>query len=88
MSIIGWIILGLIAGWIASKIVDHKGSGIVLDIVLGVVGALVGGWIYSLFAGHGISGFNIISLVVAIGGAIVVLLVYNWVMHQVHGHHA
>ena len=70
MSIIGWIILGLIAGFIASKIVNSEGSGIVLDIVLGIIGAIVGGWLLSLFGEAGITGFNLYSMVVAIIGEI------------------
>jgi len=77
MSIIGWIVLGLIAGFIASKIVNSQGSGIVLDIVLGVIGAFVGGWLLHLFGEAGITGFNLYSMVVAIIGAIVVLVVYH-----------
>jgi uncharacterized membrane protein YeaQ/YmgE (transglycosylase-associated protein family) len=77
MSIIGWIVLGLIAGFIASKIVNSQGSGIVLDIVLGVIGAFVGGWLLHMFGEAGITGFNLYSMVVAIIGAIVVLVVYH-----------
>jgi uncharacterized membrane protein YeaQ/YmgE (transglycosylase-associated protein family) len=77
MSIIGWIILGLIAGWIASKIVNHHGEGVILDIILGVVGAIVGGWIMAAVGGEGVNGFNLYSMLVAIGGAIVVLVVYH-----------
>lgn len=77
MSIIGWIILGLIAGFIAGKIVNSEGSGIVLDIVLGIIGAIVGGWLLSLFGEAGITGFNLYSMVVAIIGAVVVLVVYH-----------
>jgi uncharacterized membrane protein YeaQ/YmgE (transglycosylase-associated protein family) len=77
MSIIAWIILGLIAGFIASKIVNHQGEGIFLDIVLGIVGAIVGGWIMAAVGGQGVTGFNLYSMLVAIGGAIVVLVVYH-----------
>jgi uncharacterized membrane protein YeaQ/YmgE (transglycosylase-associated protein family) len=78
MSIIGWIILGLIAGWIASKIVGGQGQGIFLDIALGIVGALVGGFLYSaLLGGPGVTGLNIGSIIVAIIGAIIVLWVYH-----------
>jgi uncharacterized membrane protein YeaQ/YmgE (transglycosylase-associated protein family) len=77
MSIIGWIILGLIAGFIASKIVNSEGSGIVLDIVLGIIGAIVGGWLLHLFGEAGITGFNLYSMFVAIVGAVVVLVVYH-----------
>jgi uncharacterized membrane protein YeaQ/YmgE (transglycosylase-associated protein family) len=77
MSIIGWIILGLIAGFIASKIVNRTGSGLIVDVVLGIVGALVGGFIFHLFGGAGVTGLNIYSLVVATVGAVVVLVVYH-----------
>ena len=58
MSIIGWIILGLIAGFIASKLVNRQGEGIILDIVLGIVGAIVGGWLFSFFGAAGVTGFQ------------------------------
>jgi uncharacterized membrane protein YeaQ/YmgE (transglycosylase-associated protein family) len=77
MSIIGWIVLGLIAGFIASKIVNAQGQGIILDIVLGIVGAIVGGFLFSLVGVAGITGFNIWSMLVAILGAVVVLLLYH-----------
>jgi len=77
MSIIGWILLGLIAGFIASKIVNRGGEGMVLDIVLGIVGAIVGGFLFSLVGSTGITGFNIWSLIVAILGSVVVLWVYH-----------
>ena len=77
MSIIGWIILGLIAGFIASKLVNHHGEGFFLDIVLGIVGAIVGGWIMAAFGGQGVTGFNGYSMLVAIGGAVVILVVYH-----------
>jgi uncharacterized membrane protein YeaQ/YmgE (transglycosylase-associated protein family) len=77
MSIIGWIIFGLIAGFIASKIVNKQGQGFVVDTILGVVGAVVGGYIMSFFGGTGVNGFNIPSMIVAILGAIVVLFIYH-----------
>jgi len=79
MSWFGWIILGLIAGFIASKIVNAQGSGIVLDIVLGVIGAFVGGFIFSLIGAHGVTGFNIYSMLVAVFGAVVVLYLYHMI---------
>lgn len=79
MSIIGWIILGLIAGFIASKIVDKTGQGFFMDLVLGIVGAIVGGFIFSALGIGGITGFNLYSMVVAVIGAIVVLAIYHWV---------
>jgi uncharacterized membrane protein YeaQ/YmgE (transglycosylase-associated protein family) len=77
MSILGWIILGLIAGFIASKIVNRQGEGLVMDIVLGIVGAIVGGWLFAMFGAQGVSGFNIYSMFVAVIGAIVVLFLYH-----------
>ena len=81
MSIIGWILLGLIAGFIGSKIVNSEGQGLWLNIVLGIVGAVVGGFLFSIFGATGITGFNIYSLIVAIIGSVVVL----WLYHQLAG---
>jgi len=77
MSIIGWIVFGLIAGFIASKIVNKTGEGIILDIVLGVVGAMVGGFIFEQFGAAGITGFNIYSMFVAVAGAVLVLVIFH-----------
>jgi uncharacterized membrane protein YeaQ/YmgE (transglycosylase-associated protein family) len=83
MSIIGWIVLGLIAGFIASKIVNRQGSGILLDIVLGVIGAFAGGWLFE-FVGHaGVTGFNLHSMFVAIVGAVVVLVVAHFIRRAI-----
>jgi len=70
-------VLGLIAGFIGSKLVNKTGEGLVLDIVLGIVGAVIGGWLFSLFGMHGVTGLNIYSLIVAIVGAVVFLVVYD-----------
>src|SRR5215216_1950818 len=77
MSIIGWIVLGLIAGFIASKVVDKEGQGLLLDIVLGIVGAVVVGVLFHQLGAAGVTGFNIYSMFVAVAGAIVVLLLYH-----------
>lgn len=77
MSIIGWIILGLIAGWIASKIVDNKGNGLLINMVLGIVGSLIGGWIFSALGASPVTGFNLWSLFVSVVGAVVVLVIYH-----------
>jgi uncharacterized membrane protein YeaQ/YmgE (transglycosylase-associated protein family) len=77
MSIVGWILLGLIAGWIASKIVNKTGQGFLLDIVLGIVGAIVGGYLFALVGAEGVTGFNVYSMVVAIIGAVIVLIGYH-----------
>jgi uncharacterized membrane protein YeaQ/YmgE (transglycosylase-associated protein family) len=77
MSFLAWIVLGLIAGFIASKLVNHRGEGIVLDILLGVVGAFAGGWLFHIFGAHGVSGLNVYSLFVAVIGSVVLLVVYH-----------
>jgi len=77
MSIIAWIVLGLIAGFVGSKLVNKQGEGFFLDIALGIVGAVIGGWLFSLFGMHGVTGLNLYSLIVAIIGAVVFLLVYH-----------
>jgi uncharacterized membrane protein YeaQ/YmgE (transglycosylase-associated protein family) len=77
MSILSWILLGLIAGFIGSKIVNSTGQGLFLDIALGIVGAVVGGFLFSVFGAEGVTGFNIYSLIVAIIGSVVVLWVYH-----------
>jgi uncharacterized membrane protein YeaQ/YmgE (transglycosylase-associated protein family) len=77
MSIIAWIVLGLIAGFIGSKLVNKTGEGFFLDIALGIVGAVIGGWLFNLFGMHGVIGLNVYSLVVAVIGAVVFLVVYH-----------
>ena len=81
MGIISWIILGLIAGFIGSKIVNKTGAGMLTDIILGIIGAVVGGFLFSFFGATGVTGLNIWSLIVAVIGSIVVL----WFYHQVTG---
>jgi uncharacterized membrane protein YeaQ/YmgE (transglycosylase-associated protein family) len=77
MSIVAWIVLGLIAGFIGSKLVNKTGEGFFLDIALGIVGAVVGGWLFHLFGMAGVTGLNIYSLIVAVVGAVVFLVVYH-----------
>jgi uncharacterized membrane protein YeaQ/YmgE (transglycosylase-associated protein family) len=77
MSIFAWIILGLIAGFIGSKIVNKRGEGLVLDLILGIVGAIAGGWLFNTFGASGVTGLNLYSLMVAVVGAVVVLVVYH-----------
>ena len=79
MSFLAWIVLGLIAGFIGSKIVNKTGEGLILDIVLGIVGALVGGWLFTKLGYAGVTGLNIYSMVVAVIGAVIVLLLYHMV---------
>jgi uncharacterized membrane protein YeaQ/YmgE (transglycosylase-associated protein family) len=82
MGMLSWIVLGLIAGFIASKIVNKSGEGLILDIALGVVGAFVGGWIFSYLGYGGVSGVNLYSIVVAIIGAVILLLLYHFLVRQ------
>lgn len=82
MSFVVWIILGLVAGFVASKIVNKRGGGLILDIVLGIVGALVGGYLFSAFGASGVTGLNVYSFVVAVVGAIVVLVVYHAIFRR------
>jgi uncharacterized membrane protein YeaQ/YmgE (transglycosylase-associated protein family) len=77
MSFIAWIVLGLIAGFIASKIVNKSGEGIFLDIILGVVGAVVGGYLFQTFGMAGVTGVNIYSILVAVVGAVIFLVIYH-----------
>ena len=80
MSVVGWIVLGLISGFIASKAVSGRGSGCRTDIVLGLVGAVVGGWLFSYLGHHDPMRFNLTSMVIAIIGAVIVLLVWHAIM--------
>ena len=86
MSIVAWIVLGLIAGFIASKIVNKSGDGVVVDIVLGIIGAVVGGFIFNLAGASGVDGVNVWSMVVAVIGAVVVLLIKHKMLGQSHAH--
>ena len=81
MSIIAWLVLGLIAGFIASKLYAGSGQGAILDIVLGIVGAFVGGFLFSMFGAAPVTGFNLYSMIVADIGAVVVL----WIYHAIAG---
>ena len=77
MSILTWIVLGLVAGFIGSKLVNKTGEGVILDIFLGIVGAVVGGFLFSLFGASGVTGLNIYSLFVAVLGAVLLLVAYH-----------
>ena len=77
MSFLAWIVLGLVAGFIASKLVNKTGEGAVVDIILGIVGAVVGGWLFNQFGASGVTGLNLYSLLVSVVGAAVVLFVYH-----------
>jgi len=82
MSFIAWIVLGLIAGFVASKIVNKSGEGLLLDIVLGIVGAVIGGYLFQTFGMAGVTGVNIYSILVAVVGAIVFLVIYHAIFRR------
>jgi uncharacterized membrane protein YeaQ/YmgE (transglycosylase-associated protein family) len=82
MSFLAWIVLGLIAGFIGSKIVNRRGEGVLLDVLLGVCGAFAGGWLFHIFGAPGVSGLNIYSLFVAVIGSVVLLLLYHAVIRR------
>jgi uncharacterized membrane protein YeaQ/YmgE (transglycosylase-associated protein family) len=77
MSILAWVVLGLIAGFIGSKLVNKSGEGVLLDIILGIVGAVIGGWVFNFFGAAGVTGLNLYSLLVAVIGSILFLVVYH-----------
>ncbi|HRN90502.1 MAG TPA: GlsB/YeaQ/YmgE family stress response membrane protein [Candidatus Saccharibacteria bacterium] len=80
MGIIGWILLGGIAGWIASMIAGtNKGQGILGNIIVGIIGGLVGGFILNLFGVDGVTGFNLWSLLVALLGAVIALWIWKMI---------
>jgi uncharacterized membrane protein YeaQ/YmgE (transglycosylase-associated protein family) len=77
MSILAWIVLGLVAGFLGSKLVNKTGEGVFLDIILGIVGAVVGGYVFSMFGARGVTGLNIYSLLVAVVGSVLILVIYH-----------
>jgi len=78
--------LGLIAGYIASMLVNNRGEGLPFDILLGIVGAVIGGWIFNAAGATGVTGFNVWSLLVAVVGAVVLLVVWHAIRRS--GRHA
>ena len=77
MSLIAWLVVGLVAGWIGSMIVNRRGEGLIMDLVLGIVGAFVGGWLFHMFGHSGVNGINLYSIFVAAVGAAIVLVLYH-----------
>jgi uncharacterized membrane protein YeaQ/YmgE (transglycosylase-associated protein family) len=85
MGIFSWIVLGAIAGWLGSMLVNKQGEGLFLDIVLGIVGALVGGWVFAAVGSTGVTGFNLWSLLVSVLGSVLVLFLYHTLSGHQHG---
>jgi uncharacterized membrane protein YeaQ/YmgE (transglycosylase-associated protein family) len=77
MGFLSWIVLGAIAGWLGSLLVNRTGEGLLRDIILGIVGGIVGGWLFSMMGSTGVTGFNLWSLFVAVVGAVVILVLYH-----------
>jgi uncharacterized membrane protein YeaQ/YmgE (transglycosylase-associated protein family) len=82
MSFLAWIVLGLVAGFIGSKLVNKTGEGLVRDVLLGVVGAIIGGFLFNLFGASGVTGLNLYSVLVAVVGAVVFLIVYHTIFRR------
>lgn len=82
MSFLTWIVLGLVAGFIGSKLVNKRGEGLIRDILLGVVGAIAGGYLFNLFGASGVTGLNLYSVLVAVVGAVVFLVVYHAIFRR------
>jgi uncharacterized membrane protein YeaQ/YmgE (transglycosylase-associated protein family) len=77
MSLLAWLVVGVIAGFIGSLLVNRRGEGLLMDLVLGVVGAFVGGFLFNFFGAAGVSGINLYSIGVAVVGAVVLLAAYH-----------
>jgi uncharacterized membrane protein YeaQ/YmgE (transglycosylase-associated protein family) len=85
MSLFAWLLLGLLSGFIASHLVNHRGEGMVLDILLGIVGAVLGGWLFHQFGEAGVTQLNLYSVMVAVLGAVVLLIAYHAIRRGVIG---
>lgn len=89
MSILAWIIVGLIAGFLARAVLpgDEPGPrGIFGDLIAGIIGALVGGWIFRLLGFAGVTGINLGSIIIAFIGAVIFLLIWRAIAGHGHGH--
>jgi uncharacterized membrane protein YeaQ/YmgE (transglycosylase-associated protein family) len=83
MSLLSWLVVGLLAGWIGSMVANRgRGEGLIMDILLGVVGAFVGGYLFGLFGHGGVTGINLYSIFVASVGAAVVLFIYHAIFRR------
>jgi uncharacterized membrane protein YeaQ/YmgE (transglycosylase-associated protein family) len=80
MGVLSWILVGLIAGYLGSRIVNKSGEGFIRDVILGIIGALVGGSIFTRLGYAGVTGVNLWSILVAVIAAVIVLVIYHAVM--------
>lgn len=76
-DIISWVVMGGLSGWVASLIMKKKDSTVLLNIIVGIVGAAIGGFIMSQLGARGVTGFNLPSFLVAVGGSVVFLAIIN-----------
>jgi uncharacterized membrane protein YeaQ/YmgE (transglycosylase-associated protein family) len=81
-GLISWIVVGLIGGYLASRVVNRAGEGLVRDIILGIIGGIIGGIIFRALGGHGVTGFNLWSILVAFAGAVILLVLYHAIRGQ------
>jgi len=86
MSIIVWIVLGLIAGWLAGQVMGPGGYGVLGDIILGIIGALIGGFLSSLLFGIAVTGLNLTSIIIAIIGAIIFIAILRALVPGTRSH--
>ena len=82
MSLLAWVVLGLVAGFIGSKLIHKRGEGLILDIILGIVGAIAGGFVFNALGAPGVSGLNLYSLFVAVVGSVLLLVLYHAVFRR------
>lgn len=84
MNIILWVVFGALAGWIASKIMGDGSRSLLFNIIVGIIGAGVGGFVASLLGLGTVSGFNLYSLLIAIGGACLLEVIVRWLSKKMH----
>lgn len=85
MPLVTWLLLGLISGFIASHLVNHRGEGMVLDVLLGIVGAIIGGWLAAFLGVAGVTALNVYSIIVSVAGAVAFLVIYHAIRRGVVG---
>jgi uncharacterized membrane protein YeaQ/YmgE (transglycosylase-associated protein family) len=86
MSIIAWIIMGAIIGWLASLLIHSRQNGLVMNIVVGILGALLGGFIARIFGGAGVTGFNLYSVAIGVVGAAILIVIARAISRVAHIH--
>jgi uncharacterized membrane protein YeaQ/YmgE (transglycosylase-associated protein family) len=85
-GVIAWILVGLIGGYLASRVVNKSGEGLVRDIILGIIGGIIGGVVFRAFGSHGVTGFNLWSILVAFFGGVIVLFIYHAIRGEPRTH--